>query len=41
MGDGRVFLKTGRDASLNTDLSNEPNFDQIHLAEKYLKENRP
>ncbi len=32
MGDGRIFLKTGRDASFNKDLSNEPNFDRIHLA---------
>jgi hypothetical protein len=35
MGDGRIFLKTGRDASYK-DLSNEPNFDQIHLAGQYL-----
>ncbi len=28
MGDGRIFLKTGRDASFNKDLSNEPNFDR-------------
>ncbi len=34
MGDGRIFLKTGRNASFN--LSNEPNFDQIHLAGQYL-----
>ncbi len=26
MGDGRIFLKTGRDASFNKHLSNEPNF---------------
>jgi hypothetical protein len=32
MGDERIFLKSIRDASFNTDLSNEPNFDQIHLA---------
>jgi hypothetical protein len=25
MGDGRIFLKTRRDASFNKDLSNEPN----------------
>ncbi len=37
MGDGRIFLKTGRDASFRKDLSNEPNFDQIHLAGQYLK----
>jgi hypothetical protein len=32
MGDGRIFLKSIRDASFNKDLSNEPYFDQIHLA---------
>ncbi len=36
MGDGRIFLKTGRDASFNKDLLNEPNFDRIHLAGQYL-----
>ncbi len=36
MGDGRIFLKNRRDASFNKDLSNEPNFDQIHLAGQYL-----
>ena len=36
MGDGRIFLKTGRDASINKDLSNEPNFDRIHLAGQCL-----
>jgi hypothetical protein len=36
MGDGRICLKTGRDASFNKDLSNEPNFDRIHLAGQYL-----
>jgi hypothetical protein len=36
MGDGRIFLKTGRDASFNKDLSNEPNFDRIRLAGQYL-----
>ncbi len=36
MEDGRIFLKTGRDASFNKDLSNEPNFGQIHLAGQYL-----
>ncbi len=36
MGDGRIFLKTSRDTSLNKDLSNEPNFDRIHLAGQYL-----
>ncbi len=32
MGDGRMFLKTGRDASFNKDLSN----DRINLAGQYL-----
>ncbi len=36
MGDGRFFLKSRRDAFFNKDLSNEPNFDQIHLAGQYL-----
>jgi hypothetical protein len=36
MGDGRIFIKTRRDASFNKDLSNEPNFDRIHLAGQYL-----
>ncbi len=36
MGDGRIFLKTHRYASFNKDLSNEPNFDRIHLAGQYL-----
>ncbi len=36
MGDRRIFLKTCRDASFNKDLSNEPNFDRIHLAGQYL-----
>jgi hypothetical protein len=36
MGDRRIFLKTGRDAYFNKDLSNEPNFDRIHLAGQYL-----
>ncbi len=36
MGDRRIFLKTGRGASFNKDLSNEPNFEQIHLAGQYL-----
>ncbi len=35
-GDGRIFLKSLRDASFNKDLSNEPNFDRIHLAGQYL-----
>ncbi len=37
MGDGRIFLKTGRDASFKKDISNEPNFDGIHLAGGPLK----
>ena len=36
MGDGRIFLKNGHDASFNKDLSNEPNFERIHLAGQYL-----
>ncbi len=36
MGDGRIFLKSRRDASFNKDLLNEPSFDQIHLAGQYL-----
>ncbi len=35
MGDGRIFLKTCCDASFNKYLSNEPNFDLIHLAGQY------
>ncbi len=36
MGDGRIFRKTGRNTSFNKDLSNEPNFNRIHLAGQYL-----
>ncbi len=36
MGDRQIFLKTCHDASFNKDLSNEPNFDGIHLAGQYL-----
>jgi len=36
MGDGGIFLKTRRNAFFNKDLSNEPNFDRIHLAGQYL-----
>ncbi len=36
MGDGRIFLKTCRDASFNKDLSKEPNLDRIHLGGQYL-----
>jgi hypothetical protein len=38
MGGGRIFLKTRRDASFNKVLSNEPNFDRIHIAGQYLLE---
>jgi hypothetical protein len=31
-----IFLKTGRDASFNKEISKEPNFDWIHLAKQYL-----
>jgi hypothetical protein len=36
MENGRIFLKSPGDASFNTDLSNEPNFDRIHLAGQNL-----
>jgi hypothetical protein len=36
MGDGRIFLKRLRNASINKDLSIEPNIDQIHLAGQYF-----
>jgi hypothetical protein len=36
MGDWRIFLKSLHDASFNKDLSNEPNFDRIHIAGQYL-----
>ncbi len=36
MEDGRIFLKSHRDASFNKDLSIEPNFNRIHLARQYL-----
>ena len=36
MGDGRIFLKSRRDASLKKYLSIEPNFNRIHLAGQYL-----
>ncbi len=35
MGDERIFLKSRRDASFNKDISNEPNFDRIHLPVQY------
>ncbi len=36
MGNGRIFLKSLGDASFNKDLSNEPNFERIHLTGQYL-----
>ncbi len=36
MGGGRIFLKSLRDTSFYKDLSNKPNFGQIHLAGQYL-----
>ncbi len=36
MGDGRIFLKSLLDAFFNKDVSNEPNFNRIHLAGQYL-----
>ncbi len=36
MGDRWIFLKTRGDTSFNKDLSNEPNFDRIHLPGQYL-----
>ena len=38
MGDGRIFLRTHRNAAFNKDLSNEPNLDRIHIAGQYLLE---
>jgi hypothetical protein len=35
-GGWRIFLKSRRDVSFNKDLSNETNFDWIHLAGQYL-----
>jgi hypothetical protein len=35
-GGGRIFLKNRCDISFNKDLSNEPNFNRIHLAGQYL-----
>jgi hypothetical protein len=37
MGNGRIFLKSLGYASFNKDLSNESNFDRIHLAGQYLQ----
>ncbi len=36
MGVGRIFLKTFCASHCNEDLSNEPNFDRIHLSGQYL-----
>ncbi len=38
MGGGRIFLKTFRTSLFNEDLSNEPNFDRIHLTGQCLQE---
>ena len=35
-GGGRIFLESRRYVSFNKDLSNEPNFNRIHLAGQYL-----
>jgi hypothetical protein len=37
MGDGRIFFLNHCASLLNDDLSNEPNFRQIHLAVKFLR----
>ncbi len=37
MGGRRIFIKNIRDTTFNKDLSNEPNFCQIHLSGQYLK----
>ncbi len=36
MGDGRIFLKSLRNASFNKDLSNKSTFGRIHLAGQYF-----
>jgi hypothetical protein len=36
MKGGRIFLEDHRASFFNDDLSNEPNFSQIHLAGQYL-----
>jgi hypothetical protein len=38
MGGRRIYLKIFRASLFNEDLSNEPNFGQIHLAGQYLRE---
>jgi hypothetical protein len=40
MGDGRIFLKSRRDASFNEDLWNEPSLGWIHLAGQVPLKNR-
>jgi hypothetical protein len=35
-GGGQIFLKNLRYTNFNKDLSNEPNYGQIHLAGQYL-----
>ncbi len=38
MGDGRIFQKNLRDTSINNkDLSNEPSFGLLHLADSTFK----
>jgi hypothetical protein len=36
MRDGPIFIKTFRASLFNDDLSNDPIFGWIHLAEQYL-----
>jgi hypothetical protein len=36
IGGGWIFLKSRRDVPFYKDLSNEPNFDRIHLVGQYL-----
>jgi|688.fasta_scaffold426664_1 hypothetical protein len=37
MEEGRIFLETFRASLFNDDLSNEPNFNRIHLADSTFK----
>ncbi len=37
MGDGQICLKNHRASLFNDDLSNEPNFGQIHLVDSTIK----
>jgi hypothetical protein len=41
MGGGPIFLKSRCDVFFHKDLSNEPNFDWIHLAGQYLYKTFP